>query len=123
MKRMKIYNMKKQIVFGFLAVITALFSFSSCDPDAISDDALYTFKGEMVGKYLENDSLEFSEFTQLLDTTKVLSLLNSYGSYTCFAPTNDAMYAFYKDKGKKSLKDFSLDSLNGESGVDMSDCP
>lgn len=111
MKRMKIYNMKKQIVFGFLAVITALFSFSSCDPDAISDDALYTFKGEMVGKYLENDSLEFSEFTQLLDTTKVLSLLNSYGSYTCFAPTNDAMYAFYKDKGKKSLKDFSLDSL------------
>jgi len=111
MNKMILYNMKKQFIYSFLAITTALFIFSSCDPDAISEDSLYTFKGEMVGKYLENNPKEFSEFAQLLDTTKVLSLLNSYGSYTCFAPTNEAMLAFYKENGKKSLDDFSLDSL------------
>ncbi|MDD3078447.1 MAG: fasciclin domain-containing protein [Paludibacter sp.] len=84
--------------------------FVSCDSDDVGGN-LYTFTGEMVGQYLQNDTVQFSEFVRLLDTTNVMGLLNSYGSYTCFAPTNDAMHAFYKEKGKNSLSDFSLDSL------------
>jgi uncharacterized surface protein with fasciclin (FAS1) repeats len=71
---------------------------------------MYTFKDKMMGQFLK-DSTNFSEFATLLDTTKVMSLLNTYGAYTCFAPNNEAMKEFYLLKGKKSLKDFKLDSL------------
>lgn len=52
-----------------------------------------------------------SEFGKLIEKTNVKGLLNSYGSYTCFVPTNNAMRSFYQSKGKKSLNDFTSDSL------------
>ena len=82
----------------------------SCDSDKISEENLYTFQSKMMGQFF-TDSADFSEFAKLLDTTKVMGLLNTYGTYTCFAPNNTAMKAFYQSKGKKSLDDFSLDSL------------
>lgn len=81
----------------------------SCDPDNVGDN-LYTFKDRMMGQYLKDTTI-FTEFARLLDTTKVTGLLNAYGYFTCFAPTNDAMKMYYQEKGKKSLKDFTLDSL------------
>jgi uncharacterized surface protein with fasciclin (FAS1) repeats len=86
-----------------------LFILPSCDPDNVGDN-LYTFKDRMMGQYLKDTTI-FTEFARLLDTTKVTGLLNAYGYFTCFAPTNDAMKMYYKEKGKKSLKDFTLDSL------------
>lgn len=84
---------------------------TSCDPDDVGDN-LYTFTGQMAGQYLSDvENEEFSEFARLLDTTKVMGLLNSYGQYTVFAPTNTAMKEYYTQKGKSSLNDFTLDSL------------
>lgn len=97
----------------FMAVAVAammLPAFYACDPDKLANESLYTFTDQMIGQYL-TDSANFSEFTKLLDTTKVIGLLKSYGTYTCFAPTNQAMYDFYKLRGKKSLADFPSDSL------------
>ena len=101
--------------FSMLALITLLLSsmlmFSSCDPDKVGDN-LYTFTDQMMGQYLTNpENSEFSEFARLLDTTATLGLLNAYGHFTSFAPTNDAMREFYTLKGKSRLSDFSMDSL------------
>ncbi|OJU34167.1 MAG: hypothetical protein BGN96_14090 [Bacteroidales bacterium 45-6] len=85
-------------------------AFYACNSDKIANENLYTFTDQMIGQYL-NDSSNFSEFSRLLDTTKVIGLLKSYGTYTCFAPTNQAMHDFYKLRGKKSLADFPSDSL------------
>jgi hypothetical protein len=63
-----------------------------------------------MGQYLASDT-SFSEFTKLIERTKIIGLLNSYGSYTCFAPDNQAMHAYYKLKGKNSLDDFTADTL------------
>jgi len=100
---------KKHIITGMVILLSAIGIFSSCNSDDIGGN-LYTFKDKMMGQYLR-DSADYSEFTALLDTSKVMSLLNSYGKYTCFAPSNEAMKKFYVSKGKKSLKDFTLDSL------------
>lgn len=72
---------------------------------------LSTFTKEMMGDYLTNRPEEFSEFKRLLDTTQVLSLVNTYGKYTLFAPNNKAMKEFYAAKGRNSLKDFTVDTL------------
>jgi uncharacterized surface protein with fasciclin (FAS1) repeats len=101
--------LKKHILAGMVLLLSVIGLFSSCNSDDVGGN-LYTFTDKMMGQYLK-DSANFSEFTTLLDTTKVMGLLNSYGAYTCFAPTNQAMKNFYALKGKKSLKDFTLDSL------------
>ncbi len=107
-----IINEIKHNVKTLLAVASVslfLCTLPSCDPDNVGDN-LYTFKDRMMGQYLKDTTI-FTEFARLLDTTKVTGLLNAYGYFTCFAPTNDAMKMYYQEKGKKSLKDFTLDSL------------
>ena len=104
-----ILNIRKHFFLGLVVSISSLTVMSSCNSDDVGEN-LYTFQSKMMGQFL-TDSAEFSEFSKLLDTTKVMGLLNTYGTYTCFAPTNTAMKAFYQEKGKKSLKDFTLDSL------------
>jgi len=107
-----IINEIKHNVKTLLAVASVslfLCTLPSCDPDNVGDN-LYTFKDRMMGQYLKDTTI-FTEFARLLDTTKVTGLLNAYGYFTCFAPTNDAMKMYYLEKGKKSLKDFTLDSL------------
>lgn len=100
---------KKHLLAGMVILLSALGVLSSCNSDDIGGN-LYTFTDKMMGQYLK-DSADFSEFATLLDTTKVMGLLNSYGAYTCFAPSNEAMKKFYASKGKKSLKGFTLDTL------------
>lgn len=100
-----LFNLKS-IVFIFLL---SSILFSSCDSDEVGDN-LYTFTDQMAGQYIDSDTT-LSEFARLIEMTNTKGLLNSYGSYTCFAPSNEAMHSYYKLKGKKSLADFSADSL------------
>lgn len=82
---------------------------TACNSDDIGGN-LFTFKEKLMGQYLESDTT-FSEFSKLIDMTDIKGFLNSYGSYTCFVPTNEAMRSFYKLKGKQSLSEFTPDSL------------
>jgi Secreted and surface protein containing fasciclin-like repeats len=101
----------RHIKFSFGLIVLAVLLFSACNSDNIAEGNLYTFTDNMLGKYLKDRPSEYSEFVTLLDTTKVMGLLNSFGQYTCFAPDNAAMKKFYADMGRKSLADFPLDSL------------
>jgi uncharacterized surface protein with fasciclin (FAS1) repeats len=83
---------------------------SSCNSDDVGG-SLYTFTDQTMGQYLKSNPDEYSEFTKLLDTTRVISLLNTAGAYTCFAPDNEAMKSFYAKMGKKDLSGFPFDSL------------
>ena len=102
---MKIYKyLKPAIIY-----LTGYFLLISCNSDDVGEN-LYTFTDKMMGQFIESDST-LSEFDKLIEKTKIKGLLNSYGAYTCFAPSDDALKAFYKEKGKKSLDDFTPDSL------------
>ena len=82
-----------------LAVILAMsLSLVACKED-IDTSNRYTFLGETVGSYLQQHPELYSDFNYILERTGQMSLLKAYGSYTCFAPTNDAVerYLFQQD--------------------------
>ena len=102
-------SVNRQLGYLLIALFGVSGFFTSCvqdDPDTVS-----TFTQEMMGEYLSNHKAEYSEFSKLLDTTKVMGLVNTYGEYTLFAPDNTAMHEFYAAAGKTSLSDFPLDAL------------
>lgn len=97
----------KNVTFFTLLLVFAL---QACDSDDIGEK-YYTFTGELMGEYMQARPEQYSEFVKILDTTKVMGLLNAYGKYTCFAPNNEAMHAFYKSTGRTSIEEFPFDSI------------
>jgi len=98
----------KRLLLILLAMAWVL---SSCVNKDKLGESYYTFTGQMMGEYLRSQPEKFSEFTKMLDTTGVMGLLNAYGTYTCFAPTNDAVHKFYISRGHISINDFPFDSI------------
>jgi len=109
MKTQIFLNKSSIVRFTVVTIIVSLFFTACYDSDKIEN--INTFTDRTMGEYLMDSTKVYSEFNKLLDTTNVMGLLKATGLYTCFAPTNDAMYAFYKEKGKKTLADFQMDSL------------
>jgi len=95
---------KKLFRITLLTGLFALVGLTSCSDDPSSEN-YYTFKGEMVSDYLTNRSETFSMFTDVLKRTGIYGMMASYGSYTCMAPTNDAMNEFLSIHGWKSVGD------------------
>ena len=102
--------MKRSIHFTLLLLISTFSLFESCNSDDIKGN-LYTFKSQTMGQYLQSKPEVYSEFCRALDTTHVMGLLKTYGYYTCFAPDNVAMKAFYQSMHRPDLSDFSMDSI------------
>lgn len=100
---------RKKLLKALFILTLGMGLFTACNSDDVGGN-LYTFKEKLMGQYLESDTT-FSEFTRLIDMTHIKGFLNSYGSYTCFVPTNEAMFAYYKQKGNQSLEEFTPDSL------------
>jgi uncharacterized surface protein with fasciclin (FAS1) repeats len=71
--------------------------FNACDDEV--GDKYVTFEEELITSFLEADPETYSEFLTLLNASGLRDMLNAYGTYTCFAPTNTAMEAYYKEKG------------------------
>lgn len=71
--------------------------FTSCTEN-IDESNRYTFTGETIQDYLENRPELYSSFLTILKRAGMSGLLSSYGSYTCLAPTNEAVTAFLKEK-------------------------
>lgn len=85
-------------------------SFTSCSEE-IDDSNLYTFTGQTVIDYLRSDST-LSDIAKISDIAGMSDRLSAYGTYTCFAPTNEALKVYidslYDDQ--KSTNHNGLDS-------------
>lgn len=104
--------MNRVIIINLLLAIFSAGAFTlffSCD-DKIEAENMYTFKEKTMGQYIEED-VDLSDFATILQRTKTVGLLKSYGSYTCFVPDNNALKTYYNDKGKSSLDDFNGEEL------------
>ncbi len=64
-----------------------------------------------MGAYFEQEADRFSSFHEMLIKSGTLSFLNAYGTYTCFAPTNEAIANYLESQGKNSLDDFHTEEL------------
>lgn len=93
-------------------------AFTACTQD-IDESNLYTFTGETIDDYLQaNDSI-FSDFSTILKRSGYDRMLATYGEYTCYAPTNQAVERYvdslYNDQQAivehNGLASNSLDAL------------
>ena len=90
-----------------LLVVVAMLGFVSSCSDEPDSSNFYTFKGEMMSEYLKGHD-EFSDFAAIVERAGMMDLLATYGAYTCFPPTNDAVQAYLVKHGKKSIDDLTV---------------
>jgi uncharacterized surface protein with fasciclin (FAS1) repeats len=88
-----------------MALIATPLAVASCS-DEPAEENYYTFTGEMMSDFLNNNE-EYSMFRQVVERADMMSLLSTYGHYTCFAPNNTAMQAYLSKKGKGSLDELT----------------
>ena len=94
-------RIRKQILSalsaGLLLTAAGLSTYSCVEP--IDTSNRYTFVGNTVASYLEEHEDLFSEFIEILKRGGRFNLMKAYGTYTCFAPTNQAIerYLFEQD--------------------------
>lgn len=89
-----------------LSVLTCPFM-TGCDDD-MPAQSYYTFTGEMMSDYLTNHS-DFSSFAEIVKRAGLMDLLSTYGEYTCFAPTNEAVSEYLTKKGYESLAELPIE--------------
>ncbi|MBQ9559256.1 MAG: fasciclin domain-containing protein [Bacteroidaceae bacterium] len=94
--------------YTFIAIaFWALMSIVSGCSDEPDKSNFYTFKGQMMSQYLQEHE-QFSEFTAIVERAGFMDLLSTYGAYTCFPPTNEAVKVFLEKRGLSSVYELSL---------------
>jgi uncharacterized surface protein with fasciclin (FAS1) repeats len=105
MKR-NFYNRNYSVatILGLLMLILA----NGCnDPDL----SLSTTEDVVITGYLKNHQDQFSDFLEILDLSGTSGFLGAYGTYTCFAPTNDAVDRYLQKRGVSSLQELEPGEL------------
>lgn len=82
---------------------TLILTSCSDEPDS---EYFYTFTGEMMSDYLKTRP-DYSEFAEIVERAGLMSLLATYGHYTCFAPSNDAIDKYLRERGLNSVSQLS----------------
>ena len=95
-----------QGVVGMIVLLALAFTVSSCKEE-IDTSNRYTFTGHTIASYLSEHEDTYGSFITILQRGGKFNLMKAYGTYTCFAPTNEAIdrYLFEQDSiYKESLK-------------------
>ena len=108
---MNLMSIKKwcKVISGILVLAGLSVLPVGCKSDDIEEGAMYTFTGQTIASFCE-ETPNLSMYYSLLERSGNVSLLNVYGHYTCFAPTNEAVQAFL-DKHGATLETLSDDLL------------
>ena len=106
MKRLK--DIFMVLALGACTVLPAMLVGCSDDPGV---ENYYTSTKEYAADFLKNRD-EYSEFVKILERAtgknenlRLMDLLNTYGAYTVFAPTNDAVKAYLEEKKVNSVEE------------------
>lgn len=91
----------------FTLVFLIALVFQNCTEQKIKESTDETLN---ITDYLR-DTEEYSMFLEVLELTNYASFMNTYGTYTLFLPTNDAVKAYLNDVGASSLKDVPVADL------------
>ncbi len=112
----------KILKFKFLAVALFLISamqlgFVSCNDDPGVEN-YYTATREYASDYLKRQE-KYSEYVQILQRAtgergdlRLVDLLGTYGTYTVFAPTNDAIDKYLRGRGLTSIDQLSKEDCD-----------
>ncbi len=89
--------MKKFRLILFAASAILIIAVVSCK-DALDNTTYFTTSKLTLAERLELSTDTFSVYVQALEKTGYFNAFKSYGNYTCFAPSNEAMLKYIKDK-------------------------
>jgi uncharacterized surface protein with fasciclin (FAS1) repeats len=64
-------------------------------------------KQQVISDFIASNPDKYSEFNKLLESVDLTNLLSVRGPFTLFLPNNDAMMAYYKEKGVSSFTEFT----------------
>lgn len=93
----------------FIATLAAgAGALTSCSDD-VDEGAYYTFTGDTVCSYVDNDP-QFSIFSEMMHRTGLNNLLSTYGHYTLFLPDDKAFEEYFSRNGL-SLETMSNDQM------------
>ena len=73
-----------------VAMFPSLLCLMGCK-EHIDESNLYTFTGETIEDFLANREDQYGNFNYILKRIGYDKILSAYGTYTCFAPTNEAV--------------------------------
>lgn len=91
-----------------LILLLMLLVFGACKKEVFK---VNTTSDVNISDYLLQLPEQFSEFSKILQLTENEGVLAAYGTYTMFAPTNDAIAAYVSSKGKSSVNDIDINDL------------
>ncbi|WP_282124533.1 fasciclin domain-containing protein [Algibacter mikhailovii] len=95
-------------------VLLFLLTMVSCN-DELEGTTFFTTDDMTIIQTLESNPEIFSLYVEILQKTDYYNSLKSYGSYTCFVPTNTALKAFLQEKYGTS----SVDALTSEDELEF----
>ena len=73
----------------------------------------YVFQGQTVVDFLEQDTGQrFDSFLKVLKKARVYGELETYGTYTCFAPTDDAFKKYLESRNISSVDSLSFEDCD-----------
>jgi uncharacterized surface protein with fasciclin (FAS1) repeats len=103
--------MNRKIFIYLLAGLSA-FSISLVMPGCKKQEYNITTTTDVnIVGYLEKYADSFSLFKQILDRTETSPFLSAYGAYTCFAPTNSGVKAWFAKIGAASVEAADINKL------------
>ena len=88
------YEMKRTCgrILAVVALVAGMATLAGCNPEPDESD-LYTATGETAADYIKRKS-ELTSFDYILTRVRLDRNLSSYGEYTVFAPSNEAIAAY-----------------------------
>ena len=95
----------KQTLISILCALSVVCGFTACSDEPDSEN-FYTFTGEMMSDYLRNRP-QYSDFATIVERADLMDLLSTYGHYTCFLPSNEAVSNFLSEHGLQSVDQLS----------------
>lgn len=81
------------------AFVTSVIAIAAACTEDIDKSNRYTFTNETMADFLENREEKFSSIISIYKQANMMGILQTYGSYTLFAPTNEAVdrYLYEQD--------------------------
>ena len=105
-------SVKKFGVFCLLLTPVSLLLSSCSDDDSDAPLNFYSSVRLTAAGFIEADEAQFSEFKTILERSNYLSMLKTYGHYTVFAPTNEAIQLFLRENGLSSLDALTVEQCD-----------
>lgn len=98
--------------FKFITLVALFIVTCTSCVDDLSDQTILTSDKMTLVQTLESSPDEFSIYVEILKKTGLYTALQSYGSYTCFVPTNDVWKEYMLERwGITSIADFPEDQI------------